>query len=199
MNGTRTRAPLRLLAVLVLLAGACRGAPDDRLTDGRRSAASPAASIAITDVTVVDVVTGRRQSGMTVLTGVGDIVEIGRGVSVPPGAKAVDGTGKFLIPGLWDMHHQGTGAESVDLFVANGVVGTRDMVRMSIVFFSPFRTCSRVSRCYTQNMPAMCFSKRVEANPRAALGPSFSRSARGRACRLPSGHVSIVLCEFADV
>jgi imidazolonepropionase-like amidohydrolase len=41
----------------------------------------------------------------------------------------VNGKGKFLIPGLWDMHahHQGTGADSLDLFVAKGIVGTRDM------------------------------------------------------------------------
>ena len=41
----------------------------------------------------------------------------------------VDGTGRFLIPGFWDMHshHQMTGTESLDLYLANGVVGTRDM------------------------------------------------------------------------
>jgi len=33
------------------------------------------------------------------------------------------------MPGLWDMHthYQATGAESLDLFVAKGIVGTRDM------------------------------------------------------------------------
>jgi len=41
----------------------------------------------------------------------------------------ISGSGKFLIPGLWDMHshHQGTGQDCLDLFVARGVVGTRDM------------------------------------------------------------------------
>src|SRR5207248_8899945 len=50
-------------------------------------------------------------------------------VSLPPEAMRVDGTGKFLIPGLWDMHtqHQGTGADCLDLFVTKGIVGTRDM------------------------------------------------------------------------
>jgi len=52
----------------------------------------------------------------------------------------VDGTGRFLIPGLWDMHshHQGTGAESVELFVANGVLGTRDM-GADVEFILPLR------------------------------------------------------------
>jgi hypothetical protein len=50
-------------------------------------------------------------------------------INVPPAATRIDGKGKFLIPGLCDMHahHQGTGAGSLDLFVAKGVVGTRDM------------------------------------------------------------------------
>jgi hypothetical protein len=41
----------------------------------------------------------------------------------------IDGAGKFLIPGLWDMHshNQATGTESLDLYLAHGVVGTRDM------------------------------------------------------------------------
>src|SRR3954471_11526741 len=86
-------------------------------------------SIAITDVTVIDVVTGRLETGVTVLTEGEQIARIGPRVAIPPGATRVNGKGKFLIPGLWDMHshHQGTGADCLDLFVAKGVVGTRDM------------------------------------------------------------------------
>jgi imidazolonepropionase-like amidohydrolase len=87
------------------------------------------APIAITDVTVIDVVTGAHQSEVTVLVENGRIASIAPRVSIPRDATRVNGTGKFLIPGLWDMHthHQGTGADCLDLFVANGVVGTRDM------------------------------------------------------------------------
>ena len=66
------------------------------------------------------------------------------GASVPRGAKVVDAAGKYLIPGLWDMHVHLTeappeGDESappvkVDarayyfpLLVANGILGARDM------------------------------------------------------------------------
>ena len=86
-------------------------------------------SLAITDVTVLDVVSGERRSGVTVLTQGDRVIAIGRDVPIPPGTDRLDGTGKFLIPGLWDMHthHQGTGADCLDLFVAKGVVGTRDM------------------------------------------------------------------------
>jgi imidazolonepropionase-like amidohydrolase len=96
-------------------------------------------------VTLVDVSSGARQTGMTVVTRAGQIANVGRGIAIPQGAVRVDGTGKFLIPGLWDMHahHQGTGIESVDLFVANGVVGTRDM-GADLGFILPLR--DRINR-----------------------------------------------------
>lgn len=97
---------------------------------GRQSSpGAPAGAIAITNVTVIDVVSGAKETGVTVVTKGGEIAAAGRGVPVPPGAVRVDGAGKFLIPGLWDMHshNQATGAESLDLYLAHGVVGTRDM------------------------------------------------------------------------
>jgi imidazolonepropionase-like amidohydrolase len=86
-------------------------------------------SVAITDVTLIDVTTGGRRTGVNVLIRGDRIAAIGTGIAIPRDATRVSGKGKFLIPGLWDMHshHQGTGAECLDLFVAKGVVGTRDM------------------------------------------------------------------------
>jgi imidazolonepropionase-like amidohydrolase len=88
-----------------------------------------AESIAITDATIIDVLTGARRTGLTVLIRQDRIAAIAPRMSIPPQATPVDGKEKFLIPGLWDMHshHQGTGADSLDLFVAKGIVGTRDM------------------------------------------------------------------------
>jgi imidazolonepropionase-like amidohydrolase len=85
--------------------------------------------IAITNTTVIDVVSGGQQAVVTVLIKAGQIANIGRRIPVPAGAVRVDGTGSFLIPGLWDMHshNQASGPESVELYLANGVVGTRDM------------------------------------------------------------------------
>jgi cytosine/adenosine deaminase-related metal-dependent hydrolase len=86
-------------------------------------------AIAITDVTVIDVESGARIDGANVVT-VGDrIARVGRPAVIPPGATRVNGRGKFLVPGLWDMHShdQAAGVESLELFLANGVVGTRDM------------------------------------------------------------------------
>jgi hypothetical protein len=40
----------------------------------------------------------------------------------------VDGDGQFVIPGLWDMHaHGAVTAWWLELYVANGVTGIRDM------------------------------------------------------------------------
>lgn len=44
------------------------------------------------------------------------------------GSISIDGTGKYLIPGLWDMHVHGTSSPGfLGAFLANGVVGVRDM------------------------------------------------------------------------
>ncbi len=43
-------------------------------------------------------------------------------------AKIVDGKGKYLIPGLWDMHvHTWDYESTYPLYIANGVTGVRDM------------------------------------------------------------------------
>src|SRR5262245_15216652 len=93
------------------------------------------ASVALTNVTVVDVRTGRSRPGMTVVLAGGRIAAIGAGGAVPRGTQSIDGSGKFLIPGLWDMHvhlafgdwFPGAREISLPLFIANGVTGVRDM------------------------------------------------------------------------
>jgi imidazolonepropionase-like amidohydrolase len=104
-----------------------------------QSQATPA-RIAIVGVTVVDVSTGRLLRDHTVVVSEGRIAAVGprqgRGaVRVRAGARVVDGKGKYLIPGLWDMHVHALPSDrrpkTVDtffpLFVANGVTGVRDM------------------------------------------------------------------------
>lgn len=50
---------------------------------------------------------------------------------IPSGASVIDGRGKFLIPGLWDMHVHGFvhlfSEFAGPLMIANGVTGARDM------------------------------------------------------------------------
>src|SRR5687768_10784074 len=90
-----------------------------------------ATPIAITNVTVVDVLRGARRRGMTVIVTGDRISAVGRSARtpVPHGARVVPGTGRYLIPGLWDMHAHvdDQGASVFPLYIANGVTGLRDM------------------------------------------------------------------------
>ncbi|MFL6449018.1 MAG: hypothetical protein ACJ746_15235 [Bryobacteraceae bacterium] len=89
-----------------------------------------AAVIAIANVTTIDPRSSRVQARQTVIVEGVHIRSIGpASVSPPPGAQVVDGSGSFLIPGLWDTHVHVTkvGKLALPLFVANGVTGVRDM------------------------------------------------------------------------
>lgn len=88
--------------------------------------------VAITHVTVVHVERGASQPDVTVIVNGPRVTAIGPAASakVPVGARIVDGRGKWLIPGLWDMHvHSAvpSGRSLLSLYVANGVTGVRDM------------------------------------------------------------------------
>lgn len=97
----------------------------------------PTGAVAITHVTVIDATGAPPQADMTVIVADHHIAALGRSDGLRPPAQAdiVDGRGKFLIPGLWDMHvHEVFGDwlprnEKVvpPLFVANGITGVRDM------------------------------------------------------------------------
>ena len=68
----------------------------------------------------------------TVVVDGGRIVSVGAGstIKVPANARVIDAAGKFVIPGLWDMHvHTAVpdGAGLLGLYIANGVTGVRDM------------------------------------------------------------------------
>ena len=95
---------------------------------------APDATVAITDVTLIDATGAPPRPRSTVVIEEDRISAIrssSAGVD-PDGAFIVDGTGRYLIPGLWDAHvhtfvvpwqpdHQ------LPLFIANGVTGIRDM------------------------------------------------------------------------
>ena len=95
------------------------------------------AALVIAHVTVIDVETGKTLPDMSVVVEGERIAQVGpaREVKIPKGAQVVDGAGKFLIPGLWDMHvHTFFGEQApagrnitLPLFVANGITGVRDM------------------------------------------------------------------------
>jgi len=86
---------------------------------------------AITHVNVIDVIHGTAKPDCTVVIRGNRISDIGPASAVTPPAAAqmVDGSGKFLIPGLWDMHvHLGNATEAtLPVLVYYGITGVRDM------------------------------------------------------------------------
>ena len=87
-------------------------------------------AIVFAHATIIDMTGAAARPDMSVVI-VGDrITEIGKSnkVKPPKGALVVDATGKFLIPGLWDMHvHAWDKNIFFPLFIANGITGVRDM------------------------------------------------------------------------
>lgn len=86
------------------------------------------ADLAITNVTVIDVTGAPAQSDMTVLITANRISKIGKTkkTKLAGDVQIIDGSGKFLIPGLWEMYaHLGYSKDSWDLFIANGVTSLR--------------------------------------------------------------------------
>jgi imidazolonepropionase-like amidohydrolase len=94
--------------------------------------------LALTHVTVVDVSGKSLQADQTVVIANGRIASITSSArSKPPkDAQVIDAHGKFLIPGLWDMHVHIAGLNAdpawskqvlLPLLLANGITGVRDM------------------------------------------------------------------------
>lgn len=83
--------------------------------------------------TVIDVVSGRTKPDMAVVIEGSRITALARDgeVRVPVGARIVDASGKFVIPGLWDMHShflfERFREPFMKLFIANGITGVRDL------------------------------------------------------------------------
>jgi hypothetical protein len=93
-------------------------------------------ALVFTHVTVIDTVNLSVEPDMTVVIRGDHITEIGKAAQtkVSTSAQVVDGGGRFLIPGLWDMHvhtfrhnPRSTNTWYFPLFIANGVTGVRDL------------------------------------------------------------------------
>ena len=87
-------------------------------------------AVAIRNVTVIPMIGAAPSANRTVVVRDGRIAEIGSAADVraPAGAIVVDGTGKYLIPGLFEMHaHTSkTRASALGLYVMHGVTTIRD-------------------------------------------------------------------------
>jgi imidazolonepropionase-like amidohydrolase len=123
MNSSRRQFLARTAAGAAVLAGG------SFTTRSAAAVVAPTSRItALTNITVIDVATGRRDPHQTVLISGDRIIGVGR-IPVPRGAVEVDLTGKYVIPGLADMHVHSLGDERVSppLYLANGLTTVREM------------------------------------------------------------------------
>ena len=122
---------MKTLRLVLLASLVCAvGKPARALEDAR-------VPIVIAHVTVIDTTGGPARPNMTVVIEGDRITRVGAQGSkpAPKGARFIDGAGKFLIPGLWDMHIHtffgdwvpGGREVTLPLFLANGITGVRDM------------------------------------------------------------------------
>ena len=98
-----------------------------------------ARSLVLKNVSVIEMTGAPPKNGLTVVVKGNRIAAVGGAGKVrgPKNAQVIDAGGKYLIPGLWDMHVHlfnnvaGSGTNNKDiyfpLFIANGVTGVRDM------------------------------------------------------------------------
>ena len=96
------------------------------------------AAVAFTNVTVIPMDRDRSLSDQTVVVRGDRIVAMGPSAKtqVPDGATRIDGKGKFLMPGMAEMHAHIPGGQSTEgymhrvlaLFVANGITTIRGML-----------------------------------------------------------------------
>lgn len=94
------------------------------------SAETPATGTAIENVTVIDAVNGVRENRTVVFDG-DEILSVQPASEAVTAAEIIDGTGKYLIPGLWDFHVHLTYDDRLTaampaLFLSWGITSVRD-------------------------------------------------------------------------
>jgi cytosine/adenosine deaminase-related metal-dependent hydrolase len=91
-------------------------------------AKTPEGAVAFKNVKLYDADGRVFRQGMTVVIDRGRVVEVGPAeqTKIPASARVIDGTGKTLIPGLWDNHQHYGDDETGALLLANGITSVRD-------------------------------------------------------------------------
>jgi imidazolonepropionase-like amidohydrolase len=121
---------MALYTCALLLAAAPGGAAQDSAPP------APSAAVAFVGATVVPLDRERLLPGRTVLVSARRIIAIGPAdsVAVPPGAAVIDAAGRYLLPGLADMHvHLDVAAGARPgfgdgpLYLANGVTAVLNL------------------------------------------------------------------------
>src|SRR6185436_4019225 len=92
-------------------------------TTAQRLPNTEANTLVFTHVTVIDMTGAPPKPDMTVVVTGNRITDLGQSgrVRIPKRAQIINATGKFLIPGLWDMHfHPKDTERTFPMFIANG-------------------------------------------------------------------------------
>jgi imidazolonepropionase-like amidohydrolase len=102
------------------------------------AARAHAQTTTIDNVTIVDVTNGRLQQHKTIVVEGSRIARIDNSTDASRAVATLDGTGMFVIPGLWDMHvhayftndtarFHSTSEVMLPLFIVNGITSVRDL------------------------------------------------------------------------
>lgn len=100
--------------------------------------AAKAQTVVFTNVNVIPMDKERVLMNQNVVVKDGVIVEVKRGAKIPTGAQVIDGRGKYLMPGMMDMHAHllsdsdefpdALAEDELKIFIAHGVTTARFMI-----------------------------------------------------------------------
>ena len=94
-----------------------------------RATSADTGDFALVGATVIDATGSAPIPNATVLVTRGRIAAVGprSSITIPKGAKRIDVAGKYVVPGLWDMHAHYEQAEWGPIYLASGVTTVRDV------------------------------------------------------------------------
>ncbi len=171
------RAATRVGLLLGVLAGCGKAdntAPAVRVEgDPVRQKAAPKqveAELFFTNVAVIDVAAGEARPGLTVAVKGDRITAVlpAEEVLTPAGAKVIDGTGKFLIPGLWDMHVHLAERSFPAWFLRYGVTGVRHMFAVN-----PYYNTTRPANPGDAPVPRVVIANQILDGPDSVFPSLF--------------------------
>ncbi len=148
------------------------------------------APIVIRDVSIVDVERGRIVPHQDVVVAEDRIsqlrpTDVSTDLSLPAGATVIDGSNRFLMPGLFDAHvHYTAGGETYGaMLIANGVTFVRDMGATTVTAVETRRALAEQDELGPEMIVTGAI---VDGDPpvwpfsEPCAGPSRTRSAIGR-------------------
>lgn len=104
---------------------------------GQVKVAASGQTLILTNITVIDTRLAQTLPHVTVVVKDGTVQAVAKVglIDSSPHTQVINGTGKYLIPGLWDMHVHSAGGPAkpwdekiiLPLYIANGITGIRDM------------------------------------------------------------------------